>query len=79
MNADLNVLVNNAGANWGAELEEYPDAAFSKVLMLNLQRVFTLTQKLVPMLLASLPLGNREDGPWVDPGESLSHPWFTLH
>jgi hypothetical protein len=40
--------------------------------MLNLQRVFTLTQKLVPMLLASLPLGNREDGPWVDPGASPS-------
>ena len=35
----LHVLVNNAGANWGAPLEEYPDKAFAKVLMLNTQRV----------------------------------------
>jgi NAD(P)-dependent dehydrogenase (short-subunit alcohol dehydrogenase family) len=28
----LHVLVNNAGANWGAPLEEYPDAAWDKVL-----------------------------------------------
>jgi len=58
-----------AGANWGAALEEYPDEAFSKVLNLNLQRVFTLTQKLVPLLLATLPPGSADDGPWEDPGE----------
>jgi len=46
----LNVLVNNSGANWGAPLEEYPDDAFTKVMNLNVQRVFTLTQKLVPLL-----------------------------
>jgi NAD(P)-dependent dehydrogenase (short-subunit alcohol dehydrogenase family) len=68
VSTDLNVLVNNAGANWGASLEEYPDAAFTKVLTLNLQRVFTLTQKLVPLLLASLPANSPEDGPWDDPG-----------
>lgn len=74
------MLVNNAGANWGEELESYPDAAFSKVLTLNLQRVFTLTQKLVPLLLASLPTGTREEGPWEDPGPSiplLSSPQLT--
>ncbi|KAI5795158.1 dehydrogenase with different specificitie [Geopyxis carbonaria] len=48
--AGLHVLVNNAGANWGAPLESYPDAAFTKVLTLNLQRVFTLTQLCVPLL-----------------------------
>jgi NAD(P)-dependent dehydrogenase (short-subunit alcohol dehydrogenase family) len=62
-----------AGANWGAPLEEYPDEAFTKVLTLNLQRVFTLTQKLVPLLLASHPPGEPEDGPWSDPGE-----WQTV-
>ena len=31
----LHVLVNNAGANWGAPLAEYPDAAFDKVLALE--------------------------------------------
>ena len=28
----LDVLVNNAGANWGAPMAEYPDAAWDKVL-----------------------------------------------
>ncbi|CAG8780131.1 12271_t:CDS:2, partial [Acaulospora morrowiae] len=40
----LHVLINNAGANWGAKFEEYPDEAFEKVLNLNLKRVFSLTQ-----------------------------------
>lgn len=41
---DLDVLVNNAGATWGAPLDEYPDAAFQKVMNLNVTRIFTLTQ-----------------------------------
>ena len=47
------MLVNNAGANWGSPLEEFPDSAWHKVLTLNLTRVFSLTQKLVPMLEAA--------------------------
>ncbi|KAJ2785846.1 hypothetical protein H4R18_000235 [Coemansia javaensis] len=47
----IDVLVNNSGANWGEpSLEEYPDAAWTKVLTLNTQRVFTLTQLLLPLL-----------------------------
>ncbi|KAJ9109263.1 hypothetical protein QFC21_000592 [Naganishia friedmannii] len=46
----LNVLVNNSGANWGAPLDEYPDAAFSKVMNLNVNKVFTVTQKALPLL-----------------------------
>ena len=46
----LHVLVNNAGANWGAPLAEYPDAAFDKVLATNLKSVFHLTRFLVPQL-----------------------------
>src|SRR5215217_1254514 len=30
--ASVQVLFNNAGANWGAALEEYPGAAWDKVL-----------------------------------------------
>jgi NAD(P)-dependent dehydrogenase (short-subunit alcohol dehydrogenase family) len=48
--SELHVLVNNAGATWGAPIDEFPDEAFGKVMLLNLQRVFTLTQKLMPML-----------------------------
>ncbi|KAJ2850484.1 hypothetical protein IWW36_001864 [Coemansia brasiliensis] len=47
----IDVLVNNSGATWGSpSIEEYPDSAFTKVLTLNVQRVFTLTQLLVPLL-----------------------------
>ncbi|KDE08152.1 gluconate 5-dehydrogenase [Microbotryum lychnidis-dioicae p1A1 Lamole] len=68
----LNVLVNNAGNNWGAPLEEYPDAAWDRVLGLNLKRVFTLTQKCVPLLLASLPKDAPEEGPWNDPARIIN-------
>ncbi|KAK5992405.1 Rhamnolipids biosynthesis 3-oxoacyl-[acyl-carrier-protein] reductase [Cladobotryum mycophilum] len=46
----LHVLVNNAGANWGQEIDTYPEAAWQKVLTLNLHRVFTLTQLCIPLL-----------------------------
>ncbi|KAI9470129.1 short chain dehydrogenase/reductase family [Coemansia mojavensis] len=47
----LDILINNSGANWGTQkLEDYPDAAWTKVLTLNTQRVFTLSQLLLPML-----------------------------
>jgi len=46
----LDVLVNNAGANWGAPLAEYPDSAWDKVLALNVKAIFHLTRHLVPSL-----------------------------
>jgi NAD(P)-dependent dehydrogenase (short-subunit alcohol dehydrogenase family) len=49
----LHVLVNNAGANWGAPLEEYPDSAWDKVLALNVKSVFHLTVALLPSLAAA--------------------------
>ncbi|KAG1057246.1 hypothetical protein G6F55_010606 [Rhizopus delemar] len=48
----LDILINNAGASWGAPLDKYPDAAFQKVLNLNLVRIFTLTQACLPLLKA---------------------------
>jgi NADP-dependent 3-hydroxy acid dehydrogenase YdfG len=42
--------VNNSGATWGDALDAYPDQAWTKLLTLNVQRVFTVTQKLMPML-----------------------------
>lgn len=44
------MLVNNAGSNWGAPYDEYPSSAWTRVLTLNLQRVFTVTQLLTPLL-----------------------------
>lgn len=47
----LNILINNAGANWGAELEKYPDAGFAKVMDTNLNAVFSLTRDILPLLV----------------------------
>jgi NAD(P)-dependent dehydrogenase (short-subunit alcohol dehydrogenase family) len=47
---EVHVLINNAGANWGAPLEEFPDSAWDKVLALNLKAVFHLTRALLPQL-----------------------------
>jgi NAD(P)-dependent dehydrogenase (short-subunit alcohol dehydrogenase family) len=46
----LNILVNNAGAAWGAPLEQYPEAGFDKVMDTNVKGVFFLTQYLLPLL-----------------------------
>lgn len=46
----LNILVNNAGAAWGAPLEEYPEAGFDKVMDTNVKGVFFLTQHLLSLL-----------------------------
>ncbi|KAI9137578.1 short chain dehydrogenase/reductase family [Paraphysoderma sedebokerense] len=54
----LDVLINNAGANWGETFDKYPDAAFQKVMNLNVNRVFTLTQACMPLLEKS---GRKED------------------
>lgn len=46
----LHVLVNNAGANWNAPYAEYPEAAWDRVLDVNVKAVFQLTRRLTPML-----------------------------
>jgi len=54
----LDILVNNAGANWGAPLAEYPDAAWDKVLALNLKAIFHLTRACLPLLRAAATAAN---------------------
>ncbi|MEU4702363.1 SDR family oxidoreductase [Nonomuraea dietziae] len=49
----VHVLVNNAGATWGAPLEEYPGHAFDKLWGINVKGVFHLTQRLLPRLRAA--------------------------
>lgn len=49
----LHALFNNAGANWGAPLEDFPASAWDKVLAVNVKGVFTLTQALLPLLKAA--------------------------
>ena len=40
----IDVLVNNAGATWGAPAEDYPLEAWDKVMGLNVRAPFLLTQ-----------------------------------
>jgi NAD(P)-dependent dehydrogenase (short-subunit alcohol dehydrogenase family) len=63
----LNVLINNAGTTWAEPIDEYPDEGFSKVLTLNLQRVFTLMQKLLPLLRAGAAQGGKTGAVYNDP------------
>jgi NAD(P)-dependent dehydrogenase (short-subunit alcohol dehydrogenase family) len=49
----LHILVNNAGANWGAPLAEFPESGWDKVMDVNLKAVFFLTRDLLPLLTAA--------------------------
>jgi NAD(P)-dependent dehydrogenase (short-subunit alcohol dehydrogenase family) len=49
----LDILMNNAGITWGAPLGQFPHEAWEKVMAVNVSGVFDLTQKLLPMLIAS--------------------------
>jgi len=48
----LDVLVNNAGATWGAPMSDYDESAFERVLALNVKGVFHLTKFSTPLLQA---------------------------
>lgn len=48
----VDVLVNNAGAAWGAPIEQYPEAGWDKVMDLNVKAVFMLTRYFLPLLEA---------------------------
>ena len=48
----IHVLVNNAGTNWGAPLEEFPAHGWDKVVDLNLKTPFYLTRAFLPLLEA---------------------------
>ena len=48
------------------------DAAFTKLLTLNLQRVFSLTQKCLPLLRAAAEEGGKEGQMWKDPARIIN-------
>lgn len=49
----LPILVNNAGATWGAPMADFDEAAWERVLSLNVKGVFHLTKFLRPLLEAA--------------------------
>jgi NAD(P)-dependent dehydrogenase (short-subunit alcohol dehydrogenase family) len=54
----LHVLVNNAGATWGAPLVDHDEATWERVLAINVKAVFHLTKFALPLLEAT---GTDED------------------
>jgi NAD(P)-dependent dehydrogenase (short-subunit alcohol dehydrogenase family) len=54
----LHILVNNAGATWGAALEDYPLEAFDKLWNVNVKAVFALTVGSLPLLRAAVTPGD---------------------
>jgi len=54
--SQLDVLVNNAGASWGASIDDFPESGWDKVMDTNVKGVFFLTQKMLPLLEAGATL-----------------------
>lgn len=54
----LHILVNNAGATWGAPLADYPIDAFDKLWAINIKALFRLTQLSLPLLRAAVRPGD---------------------
>ena len=49
----LDILINNAGATWGATIEDFPEAGWDRVMDTNVKSIFFLTQQLLPSLRAA--------------------------
>ena len=49
----LSILVNNAGATWGAPLDEFPEQGWDRVIDTNVKGIFFLTQALLGPLRAA--------------------------
>ncbi len=49
----LDILLNNAGAAWGAPFNEFPESGWDKVMNLNLKSPFFLTQALHEVLAST--------------------------
>ena len=53
LESKLDILINNAGAAWGAPFEDFPEAGWDKVMDVNVKAPFFLTQALYPLLKAA--------------------------
>ncbi len=49
----LHILINNAGATWGAPVDEFPESGWDKVMDLNVKSIFFFTQRMLPALRAA--------------------------
>ncbi|MEM7780364.1 MAG: glucose 1-dehydrogenase [Pseudomonadota bacterium] len=49
----IDILINNAGANWMAPLDAFPEKGWDKVMDINIKSIFFATQKFLPLLRAA--------------------------
>ena len=54
----LDILINNAGANWAAPVDQFPEKGWDKVMDINIKSIFFTTQKFLQLLRAG---GNADD------------------
>ncbi|QIE56374.1 SDR family oxidoreductase [Pikeienuella piscinae] len=52
----LHILMNNAGTTWGKPYGEFPHSAWEKVMSVNVAGLFSLTQRLTPLLAKTATL-----------------------
>lgn len=78
----LHILINNAGAVWGAHIEDYPEDGFDKVMDLNVKSMFLLTRDVLPLLQKASKPGDPArvinigsiDGLSVPPLDTFAYP-----
>ena len=75
----LDVLVNNAGATWGAPLESYPEAAFDKLWAVNVKAVFRLTTALLPALRAAASADDPARVINIGSVDGIRVPWMEVY
>lgn len=46
----IDVLINNAGANWVMPIDNFPEKGWDKVMDINVKSIFFMTQKCLPLL-----------------------------
>jgi NAD(P)-dependent dehydrogenase (short-subunit alcohol dehydrogenase family) len=77
----IDILINNAGAAWGAAFDEFPESGWDKVMDLNVKTPFFLTQALHGALKAAATFERPAkvinvasiDGIAVNPQETYSY------
>lgn len=54
----VDILINNAGSNWSAPIEDFPEGGWDKVMDINIKSIFFATQKFLPLLKAAGSVDN---------------------
>lgn len=75
----VDVLVNNAGATWGAPLEVYPETAFDKLWAVNVKAIFRLTTALLPGLRAAASADDPARVINIGSIDGIRVPWMEVY